>query len=64
VRNKISVGDTIEILRQKGAAVREYIRGIRDESGQVIPIAQSGSRVFISIDSDCGVNDLIRRVDV
>jgi len=64
VRNKISVGDTIEILRQKGAAVREYIRGIRDESGQVIPIAQSGSRVFISIDSDCSPNDLIRRVDV
>ncbi len=64
VRNKISVGDTIEILRQKGAALREYIRGIRDERGQVIPIAQSGSRIFISIDSDCSINDLIRRVDV
>lgn len=64
VRNKISTGDTIEILRQKGAAVREYIREIRDECGQVIPLAQSGSRIFVEIDSDCSTHDLIRRVDV
>lgn len=64
VRNKISAGDTIEILRQKGAAVREYIPEIRDENGQHLPLAQAGSRIFIRIDSDCSVNDLIRRVDV
>lgn len=64
VRNKISAGDEIEILRQKGAVIREKISDIRNESGQNIPLAQAGNRIFVNMDKDCSINDLIRRVDV
>jgi len=61
VRNKIFNGDTIQILGKKGPASHDKIRAIFDHLGMSLPFAQPGSNVFVEINNDCSINDLIRR---
>ncbi len=62
-RNKLCVGDSIEILRAKGRIITATIQHIRDEQGRNLAAAQPGNRVRIGINRDCDTNDLIRRID-
>ncbi len=63
VRNKIFIGDTIKILGKKGPPSNDKINAIFDHDGKPIAFAQPGSKVFVSTNKECSLNDLIRRVD-
>lgn len=62
VRNKISKGDTIQIISRKGPVKNDKIHAILDEKGHPLPFAQPGSMVFVTMDNACSPNDLIRRM--
>ena len=61
VRNKFLKGDRVEIIRPGSPAFTDIISAIFDENGQSIHCAQPNSRVWISLRTDCGRNDLIRK---
>jgi U32 family peptidase len=61
VRNKITKGDVIQIVRRKGPVKNDRIHAILDEQGHSLPFAQPGSMVFVTMDNACTPNDLIRR---
>ncbi|MEW6673153.1 MAG: U32 family peptidase [Thermodesulfobacteriota bacterium] len=63
VRNRFFKGDRVEILKPGSPVVADTIAAIFDENGQTLPLAQSGSRACISLRTDCGCNDLIRKAD-
>ena len=63
VRNKICRGDIIEIISRRGLVTQDKIDEIFDENRQPISHAQPGSIAFININTECFVNDLIRKVD-
>jgi putative protease len=62
VRNKIRVGDRIEILRKDGPALPDRIIRIVDARGESVPFAQPDSRVTVTLGREYQPNDLIRRV--
>ncbi len=63
VRNKFFEGDRVEILKPGSPVNTNIITAIFDENGQSIPCAQPGSKVWISLQTDCVRNDLIRKAD-
>ncbi|MCP4746037.1 MAG: U32 family peptidase [Desulfobacteraceae bacterium] len=60
VRNKIHAGQKIEIIKPRGPIVIDTINHIMDDAGNSVKIAQPGSKVTISISSDCKALDLLR----
>ncbi len=62
VRNKFFKGDMIEVLSRKGPAKQDKINDIIDISGQSLSFAPQGSKVTISLSTECSTNDLIRKV--
>lgn len=62
-RNKFFKGDRVEILKPGSPVHADIITAISDESGQSIPCAQPGSKVWISLGTDCARNDLIRKAN-
>jgi len=63
VRNKFIIGDRVEILKPRNPVGTDIIAAIFDENGQSTPCAQPGSKVCISLQTDCAHNDLIRKAD-
>jgi len=63
VRNKIYMGDIVEVVGPRGPAQKDEIRHMADENGEALPFAQPGSRVIVTLSADCRPNDLIRKVD-
>ncbi len=63
VRNKVFIGEVVEIISRKGPARRDKINDILDESGQSLSFAQPGSRVNFLLNNGYSPNDLIRRVE-
>ncbi len=63
VRNKFIRGDRIEILKPRKPVGTDIIAAIFNENGESIPCAQPGSKVCISLQTDCAPNDLIRKAD-
>jgi len=63
VRNKFFKGDRVEIIRPGSPTLTDIITAVFDENGQSIPCAQPNSRVWISLRTNCGRNDLIRKAD-
>ena len=61
VRNKLHVGDAVEILPQKGAATPETIQEILDlEDRRPQDIAQNNTTVLVRLSREYGANDLLR----
>jgi len=63
VRNKIQVGDQVEILPADGKTESTTIEGITDESGQSANVAQPGQIVTLKIVAACSAMDLLRRIN-
>ena len=63
VRNKIFLGDAVDVLRRKGPSVQDTINAIFDRNGQPLPFAQPNSFVTIQLNRDYEPNDLIRKSD-
>jgi len=61
VRNKLFVGEPIEVFRKNGPVTKDRIHQIFDTAGSSIEFAQPGSNVFLSLDFQYQENDLIRR---
>lgn len=61
VRNKIFLGDAIDVLRQKGPSVQDTVNAIFDENGTPLSFAQPNSFVTIKLNGDYEPNDLIRK---
>ena len=62
VRNKIIVGDQVEILPGKGPARTCVVEKIIDEAGQPTEVARSGSIVSLFVSAACSEMDLIRQI--
>ncbi|MDF1589892.1 MAG: U32 family peptidase [Desulfobacterales bacterium] len=60
-RNKFFKGDRVEILKPGSPVHTDIIAAIFDENGHSIPCAQPGSKVSVSLGTDCARNDLIRK---
>ena len=61
VKNKIAVGERVDVLSPGVAARRDAIRKITDEYGISQPLAQPGSEVIVHLDTPPERMDLIRR---
>jgi putative protease len=61
VKNKIVVGEAVDVLAPGVAARRDVIRKITDEYGISQPLAQPGSEVIVHLDTPPARMDLIRR---
>ena len=61
VRNQIRQGDAIEIVHRKGPPVPDKVQNIIDDHGDVVPLAQPGSRVTLHLRHACSRLDLLRR---
>ena len=62
VRNKCLAGDPVEILSPRQAVRNTCIGDMRDEEGQPIQIARSGTRVYPDLGWKAKPNDLIRKL--
>lgn len=63
VRNKISKGETIQVLGRKGPVKNDQIHAIFNDHGHPLAFAQPGSMVFVQMDNACYPNDIIRKYD-
>ena len=63
VRNKIQLGDQLEILPAKGPTRACTVNGIVTESGDAAQVAQPGDTIRLSVSAACSKMDLIRRLD-
>jgi putative protease len=61
VKNKIVVGERVDVLSPGVAARRDVIRKITDEYGISQPIAQPGAEAIVHLDEPPDRLDLIRR---
>jgi putative protease len=61
VRNRIQLGDQIEVVKPKGPPISDHVIGIIDGNGDPIEKAQPGSRVAIEIRTLCERYDLLRK---
>jgi len=63
VRNKIHIGDGIDILTRTGPAESNRIVGILKETGKILPVAQPNDTVTIELEwpSNCTEADMIQR---
>ncbi len=64
VRNKIQIGDTIDILTVNGPARPNRIAKMTTEKNEETAVAQPNSSVFIETEfpSDCEPNDIIQKI--
>ncbi|MBU1169223.1 MAG: U32 family peptidase [Proteobacteria bacterium] len=60
VRNRIRVGDDVEILSRKGPAVKDKVHSMRDKKGQTTDCAQPNTQVIVTLSGDYDSDDLIR----
>jgi putative protease len=63
VRNQIRTGDTLEILTPGALPRQDSITRMIDAQGQVVDVANPGSRVTIHISSQCRRMDILRRLE-
>ncbi len=63
VRNRLSTGDVVEVIKRKGPARRDKIAEMIDAGGSSVTVAQPNSVVMVTLETECSVNDLIRKVD-
>jgi putative protease len=63
VRNKIQIGDVVEILPSTGKIRRCTIDNIVDEAGRPAQVAQPGQVVTLALTAPCSEMDLIRRIN-
>jgi putative protease len=63
VKNKIVVGERVDVLSAGVAARRDVIRKITDEYGISQPLAQPGAEAIVHLDGTAQRLDLIRRPD-
>ncbi len=61
IKNKISTGDTIEILRPHGASLKDVISEIFDKNANPVPHAQPNTHSILKIKIKCNPNDIIRK---
>ncbi len=61
IKNKISTGDTIEILRPHGASLKTVISEIFDKNCRPVPHAQPNTHSILKINIKCNPNDIIRK---
>lgn len=61
VRNKIKVGDPLQVMPRRGACRPARLLRLTDETGRDIPLAQPGSRVSARLAETCSAGDLLRR---
>ncbi len=61
VRNKVFVGEAVEILTPTGAPKSGTLRSLMDERGRRLPFAQPNAVAAMEIDVPCNRHDLIRR---
>jgi putative protease len=64
VRNKISRGDAVEILKPARPPMEDRILDIINPDKQSVPVAQPGSMVTLKLNHDHSPNDLIRKPEV
>jgi U32 family peptidase len=62
VRNKLFQGETVEVVRKKGAPVLDRIETVINEQGESVPFAQPNEQVTVSLTGSYEKNDLIRRL--
>lgn len=62
IKNKISVGDSIEILTPKGPSLKTVVSDIYDENSNPVPHAQPNTHSTLKIGTECNANDIIRKV--
>jgi len=62
IKNKISTGDTIEILRPREASLKTVISEIYDKNSSPVPHAQPNTHSILKIDIKCSPNDIIKKV--
>lgn len=60
VRNRIQIGDRLELVKPKGPPAPVTVQDIVDEKSQHKDITQAGGRVSIILDADCEKFDLLR----
>lgn len=60
VRNRIRIGQAVEILTPSGPASADRIQRIMDSAGQRLEFANPGSLVSITLSTDCKRFDLLR----
>jgi len=61
IKNKISTGETIEILRPRGASLKAVVSEIYDKNYRPVPHAQPNTRSILKINIKCNPNDIIRK---
>jgi putative protease len=61
IRNKICIGESIEILKPEGPPLKSTVLKIHSAQGESLDVAQPGMRVSLKISVKCQPNDLIRR---
>ncbi len=62
IKNKVSIGDSVEILRPKGPSLKTKILDIYDKNNNHIAHAQPNTRSILKIGVKCDTNDIVRRV--
>jgi putative protease len=63
IKNKMCVGDAVEVLRRGGPIRSDTILEISDSSGTPLDTAMPNSTVILTLSGACGPNDLIRRLE-
>lgn len=62
IRNKISVGDRVEILRPKGPALESEILSLTDPEGNPVEHGQPNSKAILGVKIPFQANDIVRKV--
>ncbi len=60
VRNQLRLHTPVEIIKPCGPALPDRISGIMDIEGRQVDVAQPGSRVTVTLSSNCDRYDLLR----
>jgi len=63
VRNRLKLGDWVEVMPRKGPVQRGRINAIADLDGNRLDTAQPVSRVMLDLDVTCEEMDIVRRID-
>ncbi|GAB6093821.1 U32 family peptidase [Desulfatiferula olefinivorans] len=63
VRNRIRLGDAVEVLCRKGPAVRDTVLAMVDKHGRPTDCAQPNTRVTVTLSRDYAPRDLIRHAE-
>jgi putative protease len=63
VRNRMRLGDVVEVLCRKGPAVRDTVIAMVDKHGKPTDCAQPNTRVTVTLSRDYAPQDLIRHAE-